>query len=212
MVQKCIAISVLVTFLNAVSPAFAGDFVNPNLFPRGFSADGSTMFSLPPAAGFRAVSQVATDAPAASTNNPVFRPPAGLFDLPRMNPLSPPSALAGLRRDPGVLLLPQIQRPDPAAIRPAPAKPNYWSRRRLVWLAAGLGLAGLGAALFVTGKDNPNPDYNLSACAASFNSGPIPYNGDACNETKPSRGKVAGVLMMAGGGPIAILALLLRHL
>jgi hypothetical protein len=37
MLKKCISICVLWTFISATSPAFAGDFLNSNPLPRGFS-------------------------------------------------------------------------------------------------------------------------------------------------------------------------------
>jgi len=86
--------------------------------------------------------------------------------------------------------------------QPTPSKHKYWTKRRIVVLAIGLGVAGAGASLWIHGKDLPNANYNPSACQASFNSGPIPYDPNACNETLPSSSKKAGLWLMIGGGAL----------
>lgn len=123
-----------------------------------------------------------------------------------------PVQLAGLRAGPPVLLMPQVSGRNAVVTPPAPPKHHYWSRRRLAVVAVGLGLSGAGAAMWAKGKDLPNPNYSPSACQASFNSGPIPYNPNACNETLPSTGKKVGLVLMIAGGPVSLLGLLVHGL
>ena len=123
-----------------------------------------------------------------------------------------PVQVAGFPRGTPVLLMPQASRPDAAASAPQHSDHPYWSKRRLAVLAVGLGLAGTGAAMWAKGKDLPNSNYNPSACQASFNSGPIPFNPNFCNETVPSTGKKVGLVFMIAGGPVSLAGFLVHGL
>ena len=100
---------------------------------------------------------------------------------------------------------------------PTPNKHRYWTKRRIVILAVGIGLAGAGASMWTQGKNLANPNYNLNACQIALLSGGVGTgtnpSGDAavgkyCNETVPGAGKKAGLWLMVGGGGLSSLSFL----
>jgi hypothetical protein len=115
--------------------------------------------------------------------------------------------------------LPQAARSNPSSMPLTPAKPAYWTKRRVAVVSLGLALAGAGAAMWVKGKDIANPNYNLNACGSALLSGGVGTGlnpaGDAavgmyCNETIPSTERKAGFVLMVVGGPVSILGFLLH--
>jgi hypothetical protein len=119
----------------------------------------------------------------------------------------------------GLSFLPQASRSNPSSMPLTPAKPAYWTKRRVAVVSLGLALAGAGAAMWVKGKDIANPNYNLNACGSALLSGGVGtgFNpaGDAavgmyCNQTIPSTERKAGLVLLVVGGPVSLLGFLLH--
>lgn len=119
----------------------------------------------------------------------------------------------------GLSFLPQASRPGTASVPSTPAKPAYWTKRRVAVVSLGLALAGTGAAMWAKGKDVANPNYNLNACGSALLSGGVGTGlnpgGDAavgmyCNQTIPSTERKAGFVLMVVGGPVSLLGFLLH--